>query len=190
MDNTPATQLLTLLNISAGKRKRSEDEFIPALKLNKRKSTKFQDAEPTAVPSATIEVEAAVEIEETLEAEGARVVYVFVTRLDLFAETSDTYESHFGISPSALSESSRGSVEKRAWKHSKQKIGRLGPVVVSTPDGEDSPSVSSSQIDVCVILVFFLSALNSYFIDSRTTKNAVQIAAIQTFPWFVVALEQ
>lgn len=80
--NAPATQLLTLLNISAtkaGKRKRSENDFIPAVKLNKRKSIKFGDAESSEVMAvdiplvATVEVDETVVIEETLddaEAEG------------------------------------------------------------------------------------------------------------------------
>jgi len=44
--NSVTTKLLTLLNISAtkiGKRKRIDDDFVPAEKLNKRKSvTEFQ----------------------------------------------------------------------------------------------------------------------------------------------------
>jgi len=45
--NSVTTKLLTLLNVSAtriGKRKRAEDDFVPAEKLNKRKSITF--AEP------------------------------------------------------------------------------------------------------------------------------------------------
>ena len=47
--NSVTTKLLTLLNVSAtriGKRKRVEDDFVPAEKLNKRKSISF--AEPKA----------------------------------------------------------------------------------------------------------------------------------------------
>jgi len=55
--NSVTTKLLTLLNVSAtriGKRKRGQDDFVPAEKLNKRKSISF--AEPIQ-PKATLEKE-------------------------------------------------------------------------------------------------------------------------------------
>lgn len=50
IDNSITTSLLTLLNVSAtkaGKRKRTENDFVPAEKLNKRKSPRLADVEPT-----------------------------------------------------------------------------------------------------------------------------------------------
>ena len=55
--NSTTTKLLTLLNVSAtkiGKRKRTEGDFVPAEKLNKRKSISF--GEPVQ-PKATSEKE-------------------------------------------------------------------------------------------------------------------------------------
>ena len=52
--NSVTTKLLTLLNVSAtriGKRKRAEDDFVPAEKLNKRKSISF--AEPNQLKATT-----------------------------------------------------------------------------------------------------------------------------------------
>jgi len=61
--NSTTTKLLTLLNVSAtkiGKRKRTEDDFVPAEKLNKRKSISF--GEPVQ-PKSTSEKENVVVVE-------------------------------------------------------------------------------------------------------------------------------
>jgi U3 small nucleolar RNA-associated protein 25 len=61
--NSVTTKLLTLLNVSAtkiGKRKRAGDDFVPAEKLNKRKSISF--AEPNQL-KATSEKENTVLVE-------------------------------------------------------------------------------------------------------------------------------
>ncbi|KAF9467412.1 digestive organ expansion factor [Collybia nuda] len=163
-DNEPTTQLLTLLNISAtkaGKRKRSEDEFIPAAKLNKRKSIRFGDEIAAIVevrPMEVVETDEATlsgEILDDVEAE----------------EVSDLYESHFGVNPSMLSESSRSSVEKCIWKTSKEKAGSLGTAVISTPDSVKPPALDLSQIDI-------LERLRTPF-RSRQTKIFRERANLQ-----------
>ena len=65
--NSVTTKLLTLLNVSAtriGKRKRAQDDFVPAEKLNKRKSISFADS---IQPKATSEKENIVLVESQNE---------------------------------------------------------------------------------------------------------------------------
>jgi U3 small nucleolar RNA-associated protein 25 len=52
--NSTTTKLLTLLNVSAtkiGKRKRTKSDFVPAEKLNKRKSISFGEPVQSKAPS-------------------------------------------------------------------------------------------------------------------------------------------
>lgn len=87
--NSVTTKLLTLLNVSAtriGKRKRGQDDFVPAEKLNKRKSISFAESiQPKATSEkenillvesqnqSTVDPPEGDEVEETadLEAEGS-----------------------------------------------------------------------------------------------------------------------
>jgi hypothetical protein len=70
--NAPTTRLLTLLNISAtkaGKRKRSENDFVPAVKLNKRKSIKFGNVESEVAAVIEIPHEVDMEVDEAVAVE-------------------------------------------------------------------------------------------------------------------------
>ena len=63
--NSVTTKLLTLLNISAtkiGKRKRVDDDFVPAEKLNKRKSVTIVTESPTEKSSEQEDVTAEKEV--------------------------------------------------------------------------------------------------------------------------------
>lgn len=142
------TVLLTLLNVSAtkaGKRKRI-DEFVPAAKLNrKRKSITFA-TEPESiiveekddhliagdvVEAKDIDVDAGVEDAETEDA-------------------IDTYEQHYGVQPSVLSEASRTAVDRRSWKLLNAQSGHLGMTALSIPDGSELEDAtdSTAQVDI------------------------------------------
>ena len=72
--NSVTTKLLTLLNISAtkiGKRKRVDDDFVPAEKLNKRKSVTIVTESPTEKSSEQKEVTAE---KEVMDDEGGMAV--------------------------------------------------------------------------------------------------------------------
>ncbi|KAJ2912720.1 hypothetical protein MD484_g7691, partial [Candolleomyces efflorescens] len=147
------TKLLTLLNVSAtrlGKRKVDDDDFVPAEKLNKRKSISFSDkvyikrldAEENDVGTKKdgeagkddAEDEAMDEAEET----------------DV-QDSADPYETHFGPNSSVLTETVRTAVDQGAWTMSKEVLGRLGPATVAVP-GQADPnapiSKPSGQIDI------------------------------------------
>ena len=59
--------------------------------------------------------------------------------------SSDTYEAHFGLKPTILSEKSREAVDERQWSSSREKCGRLGAVVESVPEGVEYSSVSGTK---------------------------------------------
>ena len=52
------------------------------------------------------------------------------------------------MNPRVLSEDSRGSVQNNAWKTSREKIGKIGSVIVSIPDASEAsasaPTASTS----------------------------------------------
>ena len=73
---------------------------------------------------------------------------------------ANSYELHFGVRPSILSEVSRNSVESRAWKLLKERRGKLGATVLSVPDGAEVSPNSPSQIDVVYYSDVFWSMLN------------------------------
>jgi U3 small nucleolar RNA-associated protein 25 len=49
----------------------------------------------------------------------------------------ESYERHFGTNPVVLTQSSRETVDRRAWTLSKEKLGKLGSIVVVSPEGAD-----------------------------------------------------
>ncbi|TFK44131.1 hypothetical protein BDQ12DRAFT_4121 [Crucibulum laeve] len=153
MHNSTTTRLLTLLNVSAtkiSKRKRDEeDAFVPAEKLNKRKSISFSEtvsvkeiSDKETTPkgdSMEIEMEVVAEVEEEVleEVDGEA------------GDTGDEYERHFGPASSVLTESLRSAVERNAWKASKEKYGKLGSATVAVPEGaEANTSIEPSKFDV------------------------------------------
>ena len=163
--NSVTTKLLTLLNISAtkiGKRKRVDDEFVPAEKLNKRKSVTIAIEAPTEKSSEQKEVTAEKDViddeggipgKDEGEAvnddgdDGVSHRKRLITLLMLFFTpgTTDAYERHFGTSSSVLSESSKTSVEQNNWKTSREKLGKLGSAVISLPPTADAPVVTTGN---------------------------------------------
>src|ERR1700761_6991370 len=114
--DSTTTRLLTLLNVSAtkaGKRKWAAVDDFPSKKLNKRKTARFatvsSDAEEVSVttdiiietPAQSIDTDAA-EFEPDVEGAFTGIVEYFL--LNLIEGVSDAYETHFGRSPSLLSE--------------------------------------------------------------------------------------
>ncbi|KAG6817500.1 hypothetical protein H0H87_008126 [Tephrocybe sp. NHM501043] len=139
-DTSITTSLLTLLNVSAtksGKRKVPEDVFVPAEKLNKRKSPRFSEPAPTSQKDAD-------QPEETAAADKEIV-------LDEVPETSDgkdAYELHFGINPTSLTESSRTAVDSNTWTTTKVRRGCLGSAVLSLPSGPEATEGNEASIDI------------------------------------------
>ncbi|KAJ3726901.1 digestive organ expansion factor [Lentinula raphanica] len=124
-ENSTTTRLLTLLNVSATKAgKRKWEPYVPADKLNKRKSVKLMESEGPAIEenSEDVQMADAVQEQETITEED---------------EIEDPYELHFGCNSAHLSEAARSSVEKRAWHHTKLSRGKLGPTYESVPEGCD-----------------------------------------------------
>ncbi|RDB16721.1 U3 small nucleolar RNA-associated protein 25 [Hypsizygus marmoreus] len=140
IDNSITTSLLTLLNVSAtkaGKRKRPENEFVPSEKLNKRKPVQFAELEPP--DSNNID-----DKPTTGVAEASNVVEDGPDE----AEYEDQYELHFGVKPAVLSDSSRASVDSKAWKTSKDRQGKLGTTILSMPANLQPPFSGTPRIDI------------------------------------------
>ena len=163
--NSVTTKLLTLLNISAtkiGKRKRVDDDFVPAEKLNKRKSVTIAAESPT---EKSLEQEDVTAEKEVLDDEGGipgkneeeavnddgddgvshRIRLITLLMVFFTPGTTDAYERHFGTSSSVLSESSRTSVEQNNWKTSREKLGKLGSAVISLPPTAAAPVVTTGN---------------------------------------------
>ncbi|KAJ6498953.1 digestive organ expansion factor [Mycena sanguinolenta] len=142
MDDT-TTRLLTLLNVSAtkaGKRKWTAVDGLPSEKLNKRKKTaRFmtaaEDHEVPAEAGATVETEG--EDMGPLEDEGDN---------EITSSGPDAYESHFGRTPSMLSESSRAAVDRHAWTTCRRTCGKLGSVIELVPEGSQPGAKSDTAI--------------------------------------------
>lgn len=61
----------------------------------------------------------------------------------------DAYEQHFGAKTTLVSELSKASVDRRSWRSTKEKKGRLGTVITSVPDVDQaSASTSRTEPDV------------------------------------------
>ncbi|KAF5328624.1 hypothetical protein D9619_011630 [Psilocybe cf. subviscida] len=120
--NSVTTKLLTLLNVSAtkyNKRKRIEDEFVPAEKLNKRKST-AAFAETTNIQKDGEDVTMEVVEEKEVEVEIAEETQNLGDN-EAEASATDGYETHFGMNPPCLSEASRKSAESSTWSTQREK---------------------------------------------------------------------
>ncbi|KAJ3510271.1 hypothetical protein NLJ89_g4777 [Agrocybe chaxingu] len=150
--NTITTKLLTLLNVSAtkiGKRKRTDDEFVPSEKLNKRKSATFVDSTVTFAEKENVAVVTEVGKNEASMADTSAAEDE--DELDVGEDPSssnDKYEAHFGLNPSCLSESSRASVEAKSWKTSREKAGKLGSVILSIPQNSEASTSCITDIDI------------------------------------------
>ncbi|KAJ3896208.1 digestive organ expansion factor [Lentinula edodes] len=135
-ENTTTTRLLTLLNVSATKAgKKKWEPYVPAVKLNKRKSVRvMEDENPTAEDTPDVQMGDGDQVQEIAFAKeemGPEGVY-----------TTDPYEQHFGCNSVHLSEAARLSVDERAWNLQKSSRGRLGPTHESIPEGCDpGPSI-------------------------------------------------
>lgn len=57
----------------------------------------------------------------------------------------DPYATHFGLTPSILTELSRDAVDRRAFKISNVQCGKLGSTVDALPEGTDSDLVKSVE---------------------------------------------
>ncbi|KAG6812707.1 hypothetical protein H0H92_001210 [Tricholoma furcatifolium] len=134
------TSLLTLLNVSAtkaGKRKVPEEAFVPAEKLNKRKSARFSESESTSRDEVDKKDETATVKKNTEEEEEVDTPDVI-----------DSYELHFGNSPAALSESSRAAADSNSWITSKTRRGCLGSAALSLPSNSEASETKESPIDI------------------------------------------
>lgn len=69
--------------------------------------------------------------------------------IDKLAGVVDTYEQHFGVAPSALSELSRAAVDRPSWKLLQEQRGQLGMTVLSMPEGSELEGTGrTAKIDV------------------------------------------
>lgn len=63
-------------------------------------------------------------------------------------DATDPYDQHFGMKPEVLSETSRDCVQNHSWKTSREKLGKLGSIIVSIPDASEAstsaPTASTS----------------------------------------------
>ncbi|KAF8971254.1 digestive organ expansion factor [Flammula alnicola] len=174
--NSVTTKLLTLLNVSAtkiGKRKRVQEEFVPSEKLNKRKSISFTDTNTTSEKESTIaiEVEKEIVVSKT-DGQEEEVDETADGNAEEPTSSNDGYETHFGVNPSCLSESSKTAVESRSWISSREKVGKLGSAIVSVPaNSEASTSACVSEIDI-------LDNLKTPF-TTRQAKQARNQAELQ-----------
>ncbi|KAF5386207.1 hypothetical protein D9615_002610 [Tricholomella constricta] len=159
-DTSITTSLLTLLNVSAtkaGKRKLVEAEFIPAEKLNKRKSARFSEPEPTVSEDADTAGNNLEVVETMAQDEGPDD-----------AEGGDAYELHFGLKPAVLSEATRASVDAHNWRTSTKREGKLGPTVLTMPESSKDPATNETpRIDI-------LARLRTPFQSRQSKKNREQ----------------
>jgi hypothetical protein len=62
----------------------------------------------------------------------------------------DPFERHFGLTPSILTESSRDAIDRRAFKVSTVRRGKMGSTVDGLPEGTDPDLVKSAKdLAVC-----------------------------------------
>ncbi|KAI0916433.1 hypothetical protein AcV5_006869 [Taiwanofungus camphoratus] len=148
------THLLTLLNVSAtkaGKRKWTYEEPKPTERLNKRRVVNFS-AEPDEndapsqgkpanedTPNLPEVVEAPQDNEEHEEEHNAE------------DGALDPYEQHFGANSIALTDHAQEGVDRKAWKTSRNKLGKLGTVLQSVPDGSTMDVVPNNSQRIAII---------------------------------------
>ncbi|KAK7443522.1 rRNA-binding ribosome biosynthesis protein utp25 [Stygiomarasmius scandens] len=144
-DNNTTTRLLTLLNVSATKAgKRKWADYVPAEKLNKRKTKTVKTVSITEQADETPQISREDEDEMDVDEEAQETKEI---EEDTVEDSTDPYELHFGCNPPCLSESSRNAVDSRRWKHFKSSKGKLGPAYESLPESaEPGPSKPSENI--------------------------------------------
>ncbi|KAF8510559.1 digestive organ expansion factor [Hysterangium stoloniferum] len=126
--NDTKTQLLTLLNVSAVKRKRSIVEPLDFPKLNKRKKTgvvtepETFDTIATEVVQPEAEVTQAFDDEDEAHSEHGNEV------------TETIYQRHFGANSSLVTENVKDCVNQNNWKKTKVQRGKLGLVTLLLPE--------------------------------------------------------
>ncbi|KAK0225581.1 digestive organ expansion factor [Armillaria fumosa] len=129
MDNSTTTRLLTLLNVSATKKQKWNEDTPVSKKSDKRVSVKITDPDTNEKENAN---DANLHEDTTGPAEETE---------DLSVEDDhDPYEYHFGCKPSALSESSRAAVDTRQWKSERKIRGKLGYIIEFILDASKEPS--------------------------------------------------
>ncbi|KAI0645784.1 digestive organ expansion factor [Trametes meyenii] len=145
--SSTTTRLLTLLNVSAtkaGKRKRTFiEETRPTEKLNKKRAVQIvipeESSERTSQePADRVDKDAQPPTEQEEGAPGGEAE-------DEPGAEADPYEAHFGLHPIVLTESAREAVDRRAWSQQRDKLGKLGGVVESVPEGAEVSSSSTSK---------------------------------------------
>ncbi|KAG6836235.1 hypothetical protein H0H93_009927, partial [Arthromyces matolae] len=166
------TSLLTLLNVSAtksGSRKDAEDVFVPSEKLNKRKSPRFSESEPT--PEKDLD-----QAQATTPAKEDPIQDEADDALDV----TNAYELHFGNSPSVLTESSRAAADSNSWTTSTSRAGLLGTTVVSLPAGSATSEQKEPSIDILDRLrTPFAARQSKQPKDSRkSSREAIALHAI------------
>ncbi|KAK0448810.1 digestive organ expansion factor [Armillaria borealis] len=129
MDNSTTTRLLTLLNVSATKKQKWNEDTPVSKKSNKRVSVKIAGPDTNEKEHAN---DASLQEDTTVPAEETEDPSV--------EDDHDPYEYHFGCKPSALSESSRAAVDTRQWKSERKMRGKLGPIIEFIPDASKEPS--------------------------------------------------
>ncbi|KAI0675384.1 digestive organ expansion factor [Trametes maxima] len=171
--SSTTTRLLTLLNVSAtkaGKRKRTFiEETRPTEKLNKKRAV--QITAPEESPEHTSKEPEDVMDEgvqpQTEQEEGAPGGEAE----DELGTEVDPYEAHFGLHPAVLTEGAREAVDRRAWTQQRGKMGRLGGVVESVPEGAEASSSGTSKHKV-------LEKLKGP-LEARQTKLPREIVELQ-----------
>ncbi|KZP19811.1 digestive organ expansion factor [Athelia psychrophila] len=172
--NSTTTRLLTLLNVSAtrtsfkGKGKRTHDEvdtFQPAPKLNKRKTPVLLSDVSNAASVNPAEGKG-VEQEVGVEAGKSEVE-------DDSQAIVEAYESHFGASPTLLTQSSREAVDARSWSTSRENLGKLGSASVSLPTNAEASSASDKSQKLPI-----LDRLRAPF-EARQAKQPKDVTQLQ-----------
>ncbi|TFY69144.1 hypothetical protein EVG20_g3278 [Dentipellis fragilis] len=145
--NSPTTQLLTLLNVSAAKstkRKRALGEQSPPSKLNKRRPVfaGVQDVHSSRTSSEEDELPTVKEAEtdKGVESDQASEIGDVDVGADAEDETQDPYEQHFGINSSTINSTAKEAVDSKSWTTAVSTKRKLGSVAVSVPSGSSSPS--------------------------------------------------
>ena len=166
--SSTTTRLLTLLNVSATKANKRKRVYIeenqPTEKLNKKRATQFS-LEADVIPSsleadASKEADAPADLADEPEEEAedtfgeSPLQYTFYHRYKRTRQdtSSDPYETHFGLTPSSLSEHARDAVDRKEWTTRREKCGKLGAVVQSVLEGAEYASADASKHKVRVSL--------------------------------------
>ncbi|KAH7913241.1 digestive organ expansion factor [Hygrophoropsis aurantiaca] len=149
-ENTPTTRLLTLLNVSALKRKRplDSDSPVPEIsrqKLNKRKAVGFaanlESGPSKVVDSGDVEDGSKNENQDTEEDLGANAG----GEANDATVALESYESHFGPEPNILTESSRNVADKRQWKSARVQISKFSAITSMLPTDSNSLDAKLSK---------------------------------------------